>query len=106
MIIKALRNLLIVIFVIALVYLWAWYESSLMSGQYYTEAVKKYTEGDYISALKGEQKVKEDKSGYYFGGGFQQVDLFISGTMIKKTTGRRLGSPFAGSTNSMNAGMV
>lgn len=73
MIIKALRNLLIAVFVITAVYLWAWYESTSMSGQYYTEAFKKYTEGDYISALKGEQKVKEDKSGYYFSGGFQQV---------------------------------
>lgn len=73
MIIKALRIFLIAIFLIAAVYFWAWHESFSMSGQYYTEAVKKYEEGDYISALKGDQKVKEDKSGYYFSGGFQQV---------------------------------
>jgi len=70
---KVLKGILIAAYVIAMTYAWSWYESNSMSARYYQDALRKFNNGDYISALKGEEFEKEDKSGYYFSGGFQQV---------------------------------
>jgi len=61
----------IVILIVAVIYLQVWLQSYNQANMYYQQALKKYSAGDYISALKGEMVTTA--KGNSFSGGFQQV---------------------------------
>ena len=51
----------------------AWFKSYDRTVTYYNNAMENYQNGDYASALKGTKRLKDDKSGYEYLGGFQQA---------------------------------
>lgn len=73
----AMKNLKIVLaFIVGvlLIYGVAWIQLNGMSSKYYKDAMASFEKGDYAIALKGKKIEKEDRSGYEFMGGFQQVN--------------------------------
>jgi hypothetical protein len=70
---KARNIILILISVVLLTYAAAWLQFYFRSVKYYNQAVSSIEKGDWIDGLKGKLALKEDRSGYEFQGGLQQV---------------------------------
>lgn len=71
---KNAKIVLAFIVVVILIYGIAWIQQNNMSNKYYKDAMGNFEKGDYVIALKGKKVEKEDRSGYEFIGGFQQVN--------------------------------
>jgi hypothetical protein len=71
---KNVKTALVFIVVVLLIYGVAWIQQNSMSNKYYKDAMASFEKGDYVIALKGKKVEKEDRSGYEFKGGFQQVN--------------------------------
>ncbi len=75
---QKLKKPIIILLVILISYSWVWLESYQRTKLYYQNALENFHKGRYITAIKGERVLKEDRSGYVFKGGFQQVETIWS----------------------------
>ncbi len=70
---KKLKSVIAVLLIIIFTYTIAWMQLYRMSKKYYKNAMESYDKKEYALALKGKKIEKQDRSGYEFKGGFQQV---------------------------------